>query len=163
MTEAAWLVCYRNHLEVGHEPITAGSAADAADAVRVARPGCVVAAVFSLPLDPRRRPTNEFSDMPATYKTTDRFRGPVAGEHGYTLVSVRPSDGERSLWPGKAISYEDAVWRRDWMLRKDFERFFEHRLGGDPPSAVGLPRIVKLVEVDTLSLEWSDQDRAASV
>jgi hypothetical protein len=42
--------------------------------------------------------------MPATYKTADRFRGPVAGEHGYTLVSVRLSDGERSLWPGKAIA-----------------------------------------------------------
>lgn len=156
MTEAAWLVCYRDHLEVGHESIAAGSAASAADAVRAARPGSVVAAVFSLPLDPQRRPESEFSDMPSTYKTAYRFRGPDDGEHGYTLVSVSPSDGERRLWPERSISYADAVWRRDWMLRKDFERFFDPRPHHGPasPSPVELPRIVKLVEVDALRLKW---------
>lgn len=123
-----WLIGYRHGIEIGDAETTAPSAADAADLVRESRPGCVIAAVF--PLQHANHPAGRsvFSDLPETFRPTRRFRSANNGEHGFVIVSVWET-GERSLIPDRPISFKDAVWRRDWLLRHYFEQLVAHRQG----------------------------------
>jgi hypothetical protein len=142
---SAWVVGFRDGSVIADTTVQAPDAVAAAETVRAARPGAVIAGVFSAERSVHDRKP-QYSDLPERRREIRRYRGPLDGTHGYILVSV-DDDGQRHILPTRPISLDDARWYRDWLLRSYFEQLLWQRRNPvfrEPE----LPQIVRLTELN---------------
>jgi len=154
--EELWNVCLRSEQRLVEMTTAAATPADAAEAGRQHHPGSVIVGVFALPLPSSGPISSMYSDLPPRYREVRAHRAPAGEPHGFALVSTSCT-GERSFIPGRPMSLDDALWRRDWLLRSYFESLMYHRIGRRFAPEPILPAIVRLAETITLTSENSGQ------
>ena len=154
--EERWSVCLRSEQQLSEVTTAAATAAGAAETVRRHHPGSVIVAVFALPLPSSGPISSMYSDLPPSYREVRAHRAPAGEPHGFAIVSTSCT-GERSFIPGRPMSLDDAVWRRDWLLRSYFESLMKHRAGRPLAPKPVQPAIVRLAETITLTSDNSEE------
>lgn len=154
--EELWSVCLRSEQQLSEVTTAAATAAGAAETVRRHHPGSVIVAVFALPLPSSGPISSMYSDLPPSYREVRAHRAPAGEPHGFAIVSTSCA-GERSFTPGRPMSLDDAVWRRDWLLRSYFESLMKHRAGRPLAPKPVQPAIVRLAETITLTSDNSEE------